>query len=62
MQHCYLRFCLLLVLLTAAFAAQAQIEPAAQYTTLTPAPLMAWTATGPIAVPANVSTVPLATR
>ena len=36
MQHCYPRFCLL-VLLTAAFAAQAQVEPAVQYTTLTPA-------------------------
>ncbi|MBH8569679.1 T9SS type A sorting domain-containing protein [Microvirga sp. STS02] len=62
MKHCYSRFCLLLVLLAATLAAQAQIEPAAQYTTLTPAQLMAWTSTGPTAVPANVSTVPLATR
>ncbi|WP_460619189.1 endo-beta-N-acetylglucosaminidase [Hymenobacter ruber] len=62
MKHCYSRFCLLLTLLAATLAAQAQIEPAAQYTTLTPAQLMAWTSTGPTAVPANVSTVPLATR
>ncbi|MGY3090298.1 endo-beta-N-acetylglucosaminidase D [Hymenobacter sp. UYAg731] len=62
MKQRYLRFCLLLVLLAATLAVQAQIEPAAQYTTLTPAQLMAWTATGPTAVPANVSTVPLATR
>ncbi|GAB2868277.1 hypothetical protein GCM10027044_32510 [Hymenobacter ruber] len=53
---------MLLTLLAATLAAQAQIEPAAQYTTLTPAQLMAWTSTGPTAVPANVSTVPLATR
>ncbi|WP_201984647.1 endo-beta-N-acetylglucosaminidase [Hymenobacter rubidus] len=53
---------LLLTLLCATLAAQAQIEPAAQYTTLTPAQLMAWTATGPTALPANVSTVPLASR
>jgi endo-beta-N-acetylglucosaminidase D len=51
-----------LLLLTAAFSAHAQIEPAAQYTTLTAAQLMAWTPTGPTAVPANVSTVPLAVR
>lgn len=63
MLHCYPRpWLLLLALLGASLAAQAQIEPAAQYTTLTPAQLMAWTATGPTAVPANVSTVPLATR
>ncbi|GAB3845288.1 hypothetical protein GCM10028822_03530 [Hymenobacter terrigena] len=62
MKHCYSRFCLLLTLLAATLVAQAQIEPAAQYTTLTPAQLMAWTSTGPTAVPANVSTVPLATR
>ena len=58
-------FRLWLVLLTwlaATFTAQAQIEPAAQYTTLTAAQLMAWTSTGPTAVPANVSTVPLAGR
>jgi endo-beta-N-acetylglucosaminidase D len=53
---------LLLALLTAAFSASAQIEAAAQYTTLTPTQLMAWSATGPTALPANVSTVPLATR
>ncbi|MGI4864810.1 MAG: endo-beta-N-acetylglucosaminidase [Janthinobacterium lividum] len=53
---------LLLALCTVAFAAQAQIEPAAQYTTLTPTQLMAWTPTGSTALPANVSTVPLATR
>jgi endo-beta-N-acetylglucosaminidase D len=52
----------LLALLTVAFSAAAQIEPAAQYTTLTPTQLMAWTATGPTALPANVSTVPLAVR
>ncbi len=51
-----------LLALLPAFAATAQIEPAAQYTTLTPAQLMAWTPTGPTAVPANVSTVPLAVR
>jgi endo-beta-N-acetylglucosaminidase D len=63
MMHHYLRKCLpLLALLCTALAAQAQIEPAAQYTTLTPAQLMAWTPTGPTALPANVSTVPLATR
>ncbi|MBD2722668.1 endo-beta-N-acetylglucosaminidase [Hymenobacter armeniacus] len=63
MTNLYPRICLLLlVLLGVRPAAQAQIEPAAQYTTLTPAQLMAWTATGPTAVPANVSTVPLATR
>ena len=63
MMHYYLRKCLpLFALLCAALAAQAQIEPAAQYTTLTPAQLMAWTPTGPTTVPANVSTVPLATR
>ncbi|GAB3571369.1 hypothetical protein GCM10027345_00570 [Hymenobacter daeguensis] len=61
--HPYLRKCLpLLVLLCTSLAAYAQIEPAAQYTTLTPAQLMAWTATGATAVPANVSTVPLAVR
>ena len=53
---------LLLALLAATFTASAQIEPAAQYTTLTPTELMAWTATGPTALPANVSTVPLAVR
>jgi endo-beta-N-acetylglucosaminidase D len=53
---------LVVALLTAAFSAAAQLEPAAQYTTLTPAQLLAWTATGPTALPANVSTVPLATR
>ncbi|MBF9140483.1 endo-beta-N-acetylglucosaminidase [Hymenobacter properus] len=53
---------LLLTLLGFTRLAQAQIEPAAQYTTLTPAQLMAWTSTGPTALPANVSTVPLATR
>ncbi|MBF9222400.1 endo-beta-N-acetylglucosaminidase [Hymenobacter ruricola] len=63
MTQFYPRFCLLLLaLLGGARAAQAQIEPAAQYTTLTPAQLMAWTPTGPTAVPANISTVPLATR
>jgi endo-beta-N-acetylglucosaminidase D len=63
MLHHYLRKCLpLLVLLGIRLAAYAQLEPAAQYTTLTPAQLMAWTPTGPTAVPANVSAVPLATR
>ena len=63
MKHVDFRpWALLLALLTAAFSATAQIEPAAQYTTLTPAQLMAWTSTGATAVPANVSTVPLATR
>ncbi|MDO7852023.1 endo-beta-N-acetylglucosaminidase [Hymenobacter convexus] len=63
MRNFYARpWLLLLTLLGFAQVAQAQIEPAAQYTTLTPAQLMAWTATGPTAVPANVSTVPLATR
>ena len=63
MKHPYFRsWPLLLALLSCVFSAQAQIEPAAQYTTLTPAQLMAWTATGPTVVPANVSTVPLATR
>ena len=63
MLHFYPRhWLLLLALLGASLAAQAQLEPAAQYTTLTPAQLMAWTATGPTAVPANISTVPLAPR
>ncbi len=63
MKHPYFRAgLLLLALLFGTRAAQAQLEPAAQYTTLTPAQLMAWTATGPTALPANVSTVPLATR
>jgi endo-beta-N-acetylglucosaminidase D len=53
---------LLLVLLGLSPAAQAQIEPAAQYTKLSMAQFMAWTPTGPTAVPANVSRVPLATR
>ncbi|QHJ06914.1 endo-beta-N-acetylglucosaminidase [Hymenobacter busanensis] len=48
--------------LLSSVAAQAQLEPAAQYTKLTATQLMAWTATGPTAVPANVSTVPLAAR
>ncbi|MDO7876701.1 LamG-like jellyroll fold domain-containing protein [Hymenobacter sp. ASUV-10] len=61
MKHSYFRGWLLLLLATA-FTAQAQLEPAAQYTTLTPAQLMAWTSTGATALPANVSTVPLATR
>ena len=62
MLHRYARPWLLLTLLGGAFPAQAQIEPAAQYTTLTPAQLMAWTPAGATSVPANVSTVPLATR
>ncbi|UOQ96197.1 hypothetical protein MUN81_13140 [Hymenobacter sp. 5317J-9] len=62
MTQLYPRICLLLLALLGFQAAQAQIEPAAQYTTLTPAQLMAWTATGPTAVPANISAVPLATR
>jgi endo-beta-N-acetylglucosaminidase D len=60
-KHSYFRAWLLLLLATA-FTTQAQLEPAAQYTTLTPAQLMAWTSTGATALPANVSTVPLATR
>ncbi|MCC2545398.1 PKD domain-containing protein [Hymenobacter sp. BT175] len=42
--------------------AAAQMEPAAQYTKLTPTQLLAWTPTGPTAVPDNVSRVPLASR
>ena len=63
MNNAYFRCrALLLGLLATSWAAHAQIEPAAQYTTLTPAELMAWTPTGPTALPANVSTVPLAVR
>ncbi|MDO7845870.1 LamG-like jellyroll fold domain-containing protein [Hymenobacter sp. M29] len=63
MRHFYARpWLLLLTLLGFAQAAQAQIEPAAQYTTLTPTQLMAWVANGPTAVSANVSRVPLAVR
>ncbi|WP_210520919.1 endo-beta-N-acetylglucosaminidase [Hymenobacter terricola] len=62
MKELYLRYWLLLLLLALAPAAHAQIEPAAQYTTLTPAQLMAWTSTWPTALPANISTVPLASR
>jgi endo-beta-N-acetylglucosaminidase D len=61
-QHYFRKSLALLVLLCARLAAYAQLEPAAQYTTLTPAQLMAWTPTGTTAVPANVSAVPLATR
>ncbi|MCC3159610.1 T9SS type A sorting domain-containing protein [Hymenobacter sp. 15J16-1T3B] len=49
-------------LLLGAPRAEAQIEPAAQYTKLTMAQFMAWTPTGPTAVPANVSQVPLVPR
>ncbi|GAB3823724.1 hypothetical protein GCM10028821_01660 [Hymenobacter jeollabukensis] len=52
----------LLLGLLAPLAAAAQIEPAAQYTKLTMAQFMAWTTTGPTAIPANVSRVPLAAR
>jgi endo-beta-N-acetylglucosaminidase D len=62
MKHFDLRPWAFVLALLAAFSATAQIEPAAQYTTLTPTQLMAWTATGPTALPANVSTVPLAAR
>jgi endo-beta-N-acetylglucosaminidase D len=63
MMQNYLRKCLpLLALLCATLAAHAQLEPAAQYTKLSVAQLMAWTPTGPTATPANVSQVPLATR
>ena len=62
MLHRYARPWLLFTLLGGAFTAQAQIEPAAQYTTLTPTQLMAWTPAGATSVPANVSTVPLAIR
>lgn len=57
------RFWLLALLwLLGPLAAQAQLDPAAQYTKLTVAQLMSWTPTGPTALPANVSGVPLATR
>ncbi|PJJ61023.1 endo-beta-N-acetylglucosaminidase [Hymenobacter chitinivorans] len=51
-----------LVLLTSAGPALAQLEPAAQYTKLSVAQLLAWTPTGPTAVPQNVSRVTLAGR
>ncbi|GAA4369223.1 hypothetical protein GCM10023185_42680 [Hymenobacter saemangeumensis] len=63
MIHRYFRACLLLLACCLTLpAAQAQIDPAAQYTKLSVAQLMAWTPAGPTAVPANVSRVPLATR
>jgi endo-beta-N-acetylglucosaminidase D len=63
MVHRYFHhWALLLLLLAASRPAQAQLEPAAQYTKLTVAQLMAWTPTGPTALPANVSRVPLAVR
>jgi len=62
MLHRYFRSCLALLLLGLASAAQAQIDPAAQYTKLSVAQLMAWTPTGPTAIPANVSRVPVAPR
>ncbi|MCB2408839.1 endo-beta-N-acetylglucosaminidase [Hymenobacter lucidus] len=52
----------LLALLVCSLTAQAQMEPAAQFTKLSVAQLLAWTPTGPTAVPANVSRVPLAAR
>lgn len=51
-----------LLWLLAPLAARAQLDPAAQNTKLTVAQLMAWTSTGPTALPANVSRVPLAAR
>ncbi|MDQ2773163.1 MAG: PKD domain-containing protein [Bacteroidota bacterium] len=62
MKHRYFRFVLFLGLLVLARAAQAQLSPEAQLTKLSVAQLMSWTATGPTALPANVSRVPLATR
>ena len=62
MPYAYLRRSLLPLLLLVAPLAQAQLEPAARYTVLSAAQLLAWSATGPTALPANVSTVPLATR
>jgi|GEM_PF-463418 len=52
----------LLLWLIAVLPARAQMEPAAQYTKLTVAQLLAWTPTGPTALPANVSQVALAAR
>ncbi|UOQ55711.1 endo-beta-N-acetylglucosaminidase [Hymenobacter cellulosivorans] len=51
-----------LLLLSSAGPALAQLEPAAQYTKLSVAQLLAWTPTGPTAVPENVSRVALAPR
>ena len=63
MKHRYFRLALLLGLLLARAAqAQAQLSPEAQLTKLSVAQLMSWTATGPTALPANVSRVPLAVR
>jgi endo-beta-N-acetylglucosaminidase D len=53
---------LLLSLGLGSYTAQAQIEPAAQYTKLSMTQFMAWTPSGPTAIPANVSRVPLAAR
>ncbi|RTQ48872.1 T9SS type A sorting domain-containing protein [Hymenobacter gummosus] len=52
----------LLAALSPSLPAQAQLEPDAQYTKLSMAQFMAWTPTGPTAVPANVSRVPLVPR
>jgi endo-beta-N-acetylglucosaminidase D len=52
----------LLSALSPSLPAQAQLEPAAQYNKLSMTQFMAWTPTGPTAVPANVSRVPLALR
>ncbi|UOQ71496.1 endo-beta-N-acetylglucosaminidase [Hymenobacter cellulosilyticus] len=52
----------LVLLLLNSLPALAQLEPAAQYTKLSVAQLLAWTPTGPTAVPANVSRVALAAR
>ena len=61
MKHRYFCIALLLGLLLAR-TAQAQLSPEAQLTKLSVAQLMSWTPTGPTALPANVSRVPLATR
>ncbi len=61
MKHRYFLFVLFLGLLLA-HAAQAQLSPEAQLTKLSVAQLMSWTPTGPTALPANVSRVPLAGR
>ncbi len=62
MPHRYFRRALLPLLLLVASLAHAQLEPAARYTVLSATQLLAWTPTGPTALPANVSAVPLAPR
>ena len=62
MKNRYRPLWLLLTLLLPVLTAQAQLEPAAQYTKLSVSQLLAWTPTGPTAALANVSRVPLAPR